>query len=233
MIRVLLTLGLTLVVSAEPPQQKTAAALTPSTQAEQVQPGEQKAPNSPATRRQTSLEKQRASVRKQVSGWMSIGEAQPDEAFLLPWPKPATPAANIAWKMVDPIPCDPLPEAELERIVNEAADRQKVSPRVVRAIITQESGGRPCAVSTAGAQGLMQLMPEVQRQLAVEDPFDARQSVEAGVKLLRTLIDRYAGNLPKALAAYNAGTGTVDRAGGIPPIPETTNYVAKIVQRIE
>ena len=231
MIRVLLTLWLTLVISAEPPQQKAAA--TPAAPSTQQEPGDRKTPNSPAARMQTSIEKQRASMRKQVSDWISIGEPQSDEAFLLPWPKPATPAANIAWKMIEPIPCDPVPEAELERIVNEAADRQKVSPKVVRAIITQESGGRPCAVSTAGAQGLMQLMPEVQRQLAVEDPFDARQSVEAGVKLLRTLIDRYAGNLPKALAAYNAGPGAVDRAGGIPPIPETTNYVAKIVQRIE
>ena len=76
-------------------------------------------------------------------------------------------------------------------------------------------------------------MPEVQRELSVDDPFDARQSVEAGAKLLRSLIDRYAGNIPKALAAYNAGPGAVDRAGGIPPIRETTNYVKKIVQRIE
>jgi soluble lytic murein transglycosylase-like protein len=79
----------------------------------------------------------------------------------------------------------------------------------------------------------MQLMPEVQRELSVADPFDPIQSVEGGAKLLRSLIDRYAGDLSKALAAYNAGPGAVDRAGGIPPIPETTNYVAKIAKRIE
>lgn len=216
--RVLLPLWLT-IVCAEPPQDKVAA--PPAV--EQVKP---------PTRMQTSLEKQRASVRKQVGDYISVGDSPPNDGFLLPWPKPAAPAANIAFQSIDPILCDPMPEPELERIVKNAADRQSVNAKLVRAIITQESGGRPCAVSTAGAQGLMQLMPEVQRELAVGDPFDPRESVEAGAKLLRTLIDRYAGNVPKALAAYNAGPGAVDRAGGIPPIPETTNYVAQIVKKI-
>ena len=178
---------------------------------------------------QNSLDKQLAAVRKQASAYIALGEAKPSDAFLLPWPKAVEPATNIVFI----IPCDPMPEAELERIVQESAARQKVSPKLVRAVITQESGGRPCAESSAGAQGLMQLMPEVQRELSVADPFDPQQSVEAGSKLLRTLIDRYAGDLPKALAAYNAGPGAVDRASGIPPIPETINYVARIVKRIE
>ena len=188
---------------------------------------------------QTSLEKQRASIRKQITGWIAVGDAQPSDTFLLPWPKTAVTAvaataANVALKTIlDSIPCDAMAETELDGIVQEAANRQNVTSKLIRAIITQESGGRPCAVSAAGAQGLMQLMPEVQRELAVSDPFDPKASVEAGAKLLRTLIDRYAGNLPKALAAYNAGPAAVDRAGGIPPIPETTNYVAKIVKRIE
>ena len=156
-------------------------------------------------------------------------------ASLTMWSRRATgPVTNIALRtLIDSIPCDPIPEASLDHIVNDAAERQKVSPKLVRAMILQESGGRPCAVSYAGAQGLMQLMPEVQRDLNVENPFDPMESVEAGVKLLRNLLDRYAGNVPKALAAYNAGPGAVDRAGGIPPIPQTTNYVAKIVKRIE
>ena len=182
-----------------------------------------------ASRMQTGVDKQLASIRKQVSGYITVGESS-NSSLLLPWPKPATPASNISFN----IPCDPMPEAQLDPIVNDAATRQKVNPKLVRAMITQESGGRPCAVSTAGAQGLMQLMPDVQQELAVDDPFDPRQSVEAGVKLLRTLIDRYAGNLPKALAAYNAGPGAVDRSStGIPPIPETIDYVAKIVKRLE
>ncbi len=170
-------------------------------------------------------------MRKQASGYISVGESQAADAFLLPWPKPLVPATNISF--IEPMPCDPLPEGELQRIVQQASERQKVSPKLIRAMITQESGGRPCAVSTAGAQGLMQLMPDVQQELSVNDPFDARQSVEAGAKLMRSLLERYAGDVPKALAAYNAGPGAVDRAGGIPPIPETTKYVARIVQKIE
>jgi len=183
-------------------------------------------------RMENSLEKQRAAIRKQATGWISVGEPQPNESFLLPWPKPLTPATAISFQ-ADFIPCDPMPDTELDQLVKDASERQKVSPKIIRAMIAQESAGRPCAVSIAGAQGLMQLMPEVQREFAVSDPFDPKQSIEAGAKLMRSLIDRYAGDLPKALAAYNAGPGAVDRAGGIPPSPETTNYVSKIVKRIE
>ena len=231
MIRVLLPLWLTMIVVAGPPQEKAAAApAPPPVPQDQVK-----------TRMQSSLDKQRASVRKQASDYISIGDSQPSDSFLLPWPKPPASATNLSF--IQPISltagprpwatCEPVPEPELQWIVQQASKRQKVSPKLIRAMITQESGGRACAVSAAGAQGLMQLMPEVQRELSVDDPFDARQSVEAGAKLLRSLIDRYAGNVPKALAAYNAGPGAVDRAGGIPPIRETTNYVTKIVQRIE
>jgi soluble lytic murein transglycosylase-like protein len=182
---------------------------------------------------QSSIEKQRASVRRQASEWISIGDPQPSETFVIPWPKQALPASDIAYRTIEAIPCDPLPEDDLQKMSNDAAGRQNVSPKLVRAMIEQESGGRPCAVSSAGAQGLMQLMPEVQRAYSVVDPFDPRASVEAGAKLLRNLLERYAGDVPKALAAYNAGPGAVDRSGGIPPIPETTNYVANIVKKIQ
>ena len=191
-----------MVVGAEPPPQTKAAvpptSTPPAVQAEQQPkpPGEARAPASQiqATRMQNSLEKQRASVRKQASAWISIGDPQPNETFVIPWPKPAIAATDIAFRTIDPIPCDPLPDEDLERMANDAAERQNVSPKLVRAIIQQESGGRPCAVSTAGAQGLMQLMPEVQRELSVADPFDPRASVEAGAKLLRNLLERYAGD---------------------------------------
>jgi hypothetical protein len=233
MLRALLPFLLTYVVIAGPPQEKATAppASMPSQQAESQA---KVALDGAATRMESSLEKQRTSIRKQASGWIMIGEPQQNETFLLPWPKPAVPATSVALRTyLDQLPCDPLPEPELERIVNDAAERQRVSPKLVRAMIAQESAGRPCAVSTAGAQGLMQLMPDVQRELAVDDPFDPRASVEAGVKLLRTLIDRYAGDVQKALAAYNAGPGAVDRAAGIPPIAETKDYVSKIVRKIE
>lgn len=77
----------------------------------------------------------------------------------------------------------------------------------------------------------MQLMPETQAQFAVADPFDPKQSLEAGAKLLKQLLDHYGGDVQKALAAYNAGEGRVDQAGGVPSIPETQNYVLSILSR--
>jgi soluble lytic murein transglycosylase-like protein len=84
-------------------------------------------------------------------------------------------------------------------------------------------------VSSAGAMGLMQLMPETARQLGVRDPFDPEQNVNAGAKYLRGLIDRYHGRLDFALAAYNAGPGAVDKYNGVPPYPETQSYVKNIL----
>ena len=180
------------------------------------------------TKMQSALDKQRASVRKQAGDWLSTSDSGLNDGFLIPFPKAPLPAASsIAYQIL----CDPMPDAELERLVQSSAALQKVSPKLVRAIIMQESGGRPCAVSNKGAEGLMQLMPEVQREMSVGNPFDPAQSVEGGVRLLKTLLDRYAGNVPKALAAYNAGAGAVDRAGGIPAIAETTNYVNQVVRR--
>jgi soluble lytic murein transglycosylase-like protein len=80
--------------------------------------------------------------------------------------------------------------------------------------------------------GVMQLMPMTQIQLGVSDPWDARQSIEAGSRLLRQLLDRYHGDVSLALGAYNAGAATVDRAGGVPAIPETRNYIDSILYRL-
>jgi len=96
-----------------------------------------------------------------------------------------------------------------------------VMTELLRSVVAQESGFRPCAVSKKGAQGLMQLMPATAEQLAVEDPFEPAENLEAGAKYLRQLVDKYAGDLALALAAYNAGPGTVEEAKGIPAIPET------------
>src|SRR5205085_361018 len=97
----------------------------------------------------------------------------------------------------------------------------------------QESGSRPCAVSAKGAQGLMQLMPATSQQFGVADPFDARQNIQAGAKFLKQLLTRYGGDVTKALAAYNAGPGRVDQAGGaVPGIPETIHYVSSILSSL-
>lgn len=106
-------------------------------------------------------------------------------------------------------------------------------PALLRAVIGQESGFRPCAVSRAGAQGLMQLMPGTAAGLNVSNPFDPQENVFAGSKFLRLLLDRYNGDLPKALGAYNAGPARVDAVGGIPPIAETQNYVNSIMRKIQ
>ncbi len=115
-------------------------------------------------------------------------------------------------------------------LIHEAAARYGVDPELVEAVIRMESGFDPWAVSPKGARGLMQLMPQTASSLGVNDAFNPRQNIDGGVRHLRDLMDRYAGNLPLALAAYNAGDETVRVYRGIPPYPETQQYVRKIVQ---
>jgi soluble lytic murein transglycosylase-like protein len=112
--------------------------------------------------------------------------------------------------------------------IAEAADRYDIDPHLIRAIIRAESAFNPFAVSSAGAQGLMQLMPDVAEELDVLDPFDPRQNIFGGARYLRWLLDRHDGNLNLAVASYNAGPGAVERYKGIPPYRETRDYVRKI-----
>jgi len=142
----------------------------------------------------------------------------------------AVPAADIS---------EPAAEAasqakllEIEAHIREVAARYDVSPRLVAAVIEAESEFNPRAVSRKGARGLMQLMPETASSLQVEDSFDPFENIEGGVRHLRRLIDRFNGNLPYALAAYNAGEQAVVIHGGIPPYRETRRYVARILRQI-
>jgi len=109
-----------------------------------------------------------------------------------------------------------------------AAKSTGVEDAWLRAIAHAESGFDPAALSPKGAQGVMQLMPDVARQYRIADPFSAAQSIDAGARHLKALIRRYKGDLTLAAAAYNAGTGAVARYGGVPPYRETLAYVAKV-----
>jgi cell wall-associated NlpC family hydrolase len=114
-----------------------------------------------------------------------------------------------------------------------AATANGVSPALVKAVVRAESGFDPNAVSRAGAQGLMQLMPSTAAGLGVTDPFDPKQNLMGGAKFLRQLLDRFGGDPSKALAGYNAGPGAVEKYGGIPPYEETQAYVPKVLGYVE
>jgi soluble lytic murein transglycosylase-like protein len=121
-----------------------------------------------------------------------------------------------------------LPAGQLSSLVNTAAHAYGVKPNLIYAVIDAESNRDPAAISRAGAIGLMQLMPGTSSQYGVANPFDAQSNVAGGVHYLHDLLHRYHGNVSFALAAYNAGPGLVDAVHGIPAIPETRSYVARI-----
>lgn len=116
----------------------------------------------------------------------------------------------------------------LENIFAEASKKFGINENFLKAVAKAESGFDPEAESYCGAQGIMQLMPFTQESYGVTDPFDARQSIMAGAELLSELLDNYDGNATLALAAYNAGSGSVSRYGGVPPYDETLAYIDRI-----
>jgi soluble lytic murein transglycosylase-like protein len=116
-----------------------------------------------------------------------------------------------------------------EPMIEQAAARYGINPSVLYGLIEQESGFDPSASSSAGAQGLTQLMPSTAASLGVTEPLDPAQSIEGGARYLSQLLHQFAGNTTDALAAYNAGPGAVAQYGGVPPYPETQQYVAKVL----
>jgi soluble lytic murein transglycosylase-like protein len=173
---------------------------------------------------QSSIEKQkmaaaqqRESVRKQVVGlklWLPPARDDPPEI---------QPVASI-------LDCDVVPEERLSPMIEAVAKGQELDPKLLRAVMRQESGFHPCAVSSKGAKGLMQLMPSTAADLGVRDILDAEQNVQGGARYLKQLLDRYKGDLSQALAAYNAGPVVVDAGNGVPNIQETKDYVNSILK---
>ena len=182
-----------------------------------------------------SIAKQKESIKAQVAAVSHKPAPAAAAFFVAPWVDPMPPptaAPPIAIATTNVSLCDAMPSADLDKLVTESAQRESVRADLIRAVIGEESANRPCAVSMKGAQGLMQLMPATAGQFGVTDPFDPKQNVDAGTKLLKQLLDRYSGDLAKTLSAYNAGATRVDDADGVPPIAETENYVADILAKL-
>ena len=159
-------------------------------------------------------------------------EAAPDlpSSSALPQSASTVPAAaprSVAGSLSSKAPARPI---NITEVVKEASGKYRLDPDLVNSVIKAESGFNVRAVSPKGAQGLMQLMPGTASQLGVPNTFDAQQNVEGGTKYLRELMERYNFDIPKALAAYNAGPQRVEQFRGIPPYYETRAYVARIVK---
>ena len=116
--------------------------------------------------------------------------------------------------------------------IDQAASRYGVDPSLVSAVVQQESGFDTNATSSAGAAGLMQLMPATAQSLGVTNPYDPTQSIDAGTRYLKGLLDEFGGDTSLALAAYNAGPNAVRAYGGVPPYPETQAYVTNITNNL-
>lgn len=118
---------------------------------------------------------------------------------------------------------------QILNMISQIAHKHGVDEKLVKALVQQESGFNPKAKSHCGAMGLMQLMPGTAKTLGVTDPYNPVQNVDGGVRHLKWLLSKYHGNVILSLAAYNAGSGAVDKYGDVPPYAETQNYVKKIL----
>jgi hypothetical protein len=156
-----------------------------------------------------------------------VEKIEPDE---VPYIDPDAPA-KVAEPIVAPVQQDgSLPDGTpYAEIIASISEAHGVNPLLVRALIEVESKFRPTARSRKGAMGLMQLMPSTAREYNVRNPFEPKANIEAGIKHLKTLLDRFGSSVELALAAYNAGPDAVDRFNGIPPYRETRNYVSRIL----
>ncbi|MCL4784730.1 MAG: lytic transglycosylase domain-containing protein [Bryobacterales bacterium] len=181
--------------------------------------------------RGNALARQAASVRKQV------GRARGGNGFFISsWFSEAPDTGGFApaeaLTASAPEDCEPLDATIAEAYIRDSAKREGVSTDLIREVIRKESGFYPCAVSPKGAMGMMQLTAATAASLGVDDPYDARQNIDGGVRLMKRLLDKYKGRPDLALAAYNAGEGVVDAHQGVPDYAETREYVTTIMKRV-
>ena len=175
-------------------------------------------------------ERRRAGLRSMLLAAAAVALPHQVKPESLPsaWLRPPVPIVTTRIESVVGIPANHA----YDQFIREASARYGVDATLIRSVMQTESAFDALAVSRAGAMGLMQLMPEVALELGVEDPFDPRQNVMGGTKYLRRLLNLYNGNVPLALASYNAGATNVAQYGGVPPFPETQNYVKRITRLV-
>jgi soluble lytic murein transglycosylase-like protein len=194
----------------------------------QTAPQQAPTPAKPASTFQSSIQQQRAAMVVQRESVRKQAEMAAEWRGAVTTSSTASPS-SLPQASPD---CEPITPTDAAPLIDAAAEASHVQAKLLRVVIEQESGYRPCAESAKGARGLMQLMPATMDDLGVADPFDAKQNIEAGARYLKQLIDRYKGDLSLALAAFNAGPGKVDDAGGIPDIQETKDYVESILKKV-
>ena len=171
-------------------------------------------------KQQESLDQQKTSLHTQLAGKAMESKSEPVSYFIEP---------------LAPLPqadCERLDASTVDSLIAAAAKKQSLEPALLRAVMKQESGFNPCAVSIRGAQGLMQLMPATAQLLHVDDAFDPEQNVQGGAAFLKQLLTRYKGDLRLALVAYNAGTLRADQPADAPYPMETQNYLASIFAQL-
>jgi soluble lytic murein transglycosylase-like protein len=179
---------------------------------------------------QAILERQRAAIEKQLNAVERQMQAvRPERAV---YTAAARPVVEASWAGPANQECQRIPPTEIGNYLEQVAKRESLDPDLLHVVIAQESSFFPCAVSHKGAMGMMQLMPATAADLGVVNPLDAEENIDGGARYLSYLLERFGGDLRLALAAYNAGPTSVENYRGVPPFPETVNYVSRILRRL-